>query len=127
MTVPGAVLRKIDVISSVPPQTDIRYYIRTGDNFFDWTDSYPEWKSVKPGEPIEQMSGKFFQIAADLFPDGDGRNTPSISEIKLTYFEPPLPLAPARVTAKAGDGYVDLFWEYSLGLLPVYCLNIFEK
>ena len=114
MTVPGAVIRKIDVISSVPPQTDIRYYIRTGDNFFDWTDSYPEWKSIKPGQPVSEMSGKYFQIAADLFPDGDGKNTPSITEIKLYYYEPPLPLAPARVVAKAGDGYVDLFWDYSL-------------
>ena len=48
-TVPGAVVEKIETLQNVPAQTEIRYYIRTGENFFDWTDTYPEWKSVVPG------------------------------------------------------------------------------
>ncbi|MBP5403206.1 MAG: hypothetical protein J6Y36_08625 [Treponema sp.] len=114
LTVPGAVIRRIETIESVPSQTEIRYYIRSGNNFFDWTDTYPEWKNIKPGEKIEEVSGKYFQLAAELYPDGDGKKSPSISEIKIVYYEPPLPLAPARVKAVPGDGYVDLFWDYSL-------------
>lgn len=113
-TVPGAVVEKIETLQNVPAQTEIRYYIRTGENFFDWTDTYPEWKSVVPGSEIKNVTGKYFQIAAELYPDGDGQKSPSVSEIKVTYYEPPLPLAPAKLKAQAGDGYVDLSWEYSL-------------
>lgn len=111
---PGAVIEKISVIENVPSQTEIRYYIRSGDNFFDWTDSYPEWKPVIPGKEIKNVKGKFVQIAVDMYPDGAGKKTPALTELSLTYFEPPLPLAPSRVKAVAGDGFVDLSWNFSL-------------
>lgn len=113
-TVPGAVIEKFETIQNVPSQTEIRYYMRTGDNFFDWTDTYPEWKVVTPGQDIQGITGRYFQLAAELYPDGDGQKSPSVTEIKITYFEPPLPLAPAKIKATAGDGYVDLNWSYSL-------------
>lgn len=112
--VPGARIEKLSVIENIPAQTEIRYYIRTGENFYNWTDTYPEWKPVTPGKEIKDVTGKYFQLAAELYPDGDGKKSPSITEIKITYFEPPLPLAPTRVKAVAGDGYVELSWNYSL-------------
>lgn len=114
LTVPGAEIKNIRVISSVPSQTEIRYYIRTGDNFFDWTDTNPEWKEIKPDQNLENITGRFFQLACELYPDGDGHTSPSISEIKINYFEPPLPLAPAFVKAVPGDGCVELSWSYSI-------------
>lgn len=113
-TVPGAIIEKIETIDNTPSQTEIRYYIRTGENFFNWTDSYPEWKQVIPGQEINNLTGKYFQIACELYPDGAGQKTPSVTEIKISYYEPPLPLAPAKIKAVAGDGYVDLSWDYSL-------------
>ncbi|MCR5614025.1 LamG-like jellyroll fold domain-containing protein [Treponema sp.] len=114
MTVPGAIIRRIETIQSVPLQTEIRYYIRTGDNFYEWNDSTPEWHEIIPGQEIENVTGRYFQLAAELYPDGDGQKSPSITEIKITYYEPPLPLAPSVVKAVAGDGYVDLSWNASL-------------
>lgn len=112
--VPGAKIEKIDTIEYIPSQTEIRYYARVGENFYNWTDTYPEWHRVIPGIEIENLEGRFFQLAAELYPDGGGNKTPSITEIKITYNEPPLPLAPTKVKAQAGDGYVDLSWNYSL-------------
>lgn len=113
-TVPGAAITKIETVQNVPSQTELRYYIRTGDNFFGWTETEPEWIPVVPGQELKNITGKFFQIACELYPDGDGRVSPSITEIKVKYFEPPLPLAPAKIKASAGDGAVDLTWSYSL-------------
>lgn len=114
MTVPGAVFQKIEVEQFVPAQTEIRYYVRSGDNFFGWTDSEPAWTELIPGKTEENVTGRYIQLAADLFPDGEGSKSPSVTEIKLFYYEPPLPLAPSKVKAAAGDGYVDLNWNFSL-------------
>lgn len=114
ITVPGAIIKRLDTIQSVPSQTEIRYYIRTGDNFYEWTDTFPKWKEVIPGQPIENVSGRYFQLACELYPDGNGVKSPSISQIEITYYEPSLPLPPSRVKAIAGNGYVDLVWNYSL-------------
>lgn len=114
VTVPGAIIKRLDSIQSLPSQTEVRYYIRTGDNFYGWTDSSPEWREIIPGQEVENVSGRYFQLACELYPDGNGVKTPSISEIKITYYEPSLPLAPSSVKAIAGDGFVDLVWNYSL-------------
>ena len=110
----GAVLTSLEAEMNVPSQTAINYYVRTGDNYFGWNDSYPEWKAVESGEELEGLVGLYFQVAAELFPDGDGEITPSITEIKLNYEEIPEPLPPFTVKAQAGNGSVKVSWNYSV-------------
>ena len=110
----GAVLTSLEAEMNVPSQTAINYYVRTGDNHFGWNDSYPEWKAVESGEELEGLVGLYFQVAAELFPDGDGEITPSITEIKLNYEEIPEPLPPFTVKAQAGNGSVKVSWNYSV-------------
>lgn len=110
----GSVLDSIEAEVNQPSQTDITFYVRSGDNRYNWTDTYPEWKVVEPGESLSDVTGLFFQVAADLYPDGNGDNTPSITSIKLNYTELPLPLPPFSVSAVAGDGSVTLKWNYSV-------------
>ena len=98
--------------------------MRGGDNFYEWTDEYPQWISVTPGEQIRGVSGKYFQVAADLFPDGKGMETPSVSEIVLSYIETTPPLPPTTLKASAGNGTVDLSWaasvDFSVGGYIIY-------
>lgn len=110
----GSVLDSIDVEMDVPSQTAVNLYVRSGDNRYNWTDTYPEWKVVENGEEIKGVSGLYFQIAAEIFPDGNGKITPSITEIKLNYTELPEPLPPFSLKAVAGDGSVTLKWNYSV-------------
>lgn len=110
----GSVLNSVDVEMWAPEQTAINLYVRSGDNRYNWTDTYPEWKSIEPGEELTGVSGLFFQVACDLYPDGNGQTTPSVTEIKLNYTELPLPLPPFSVSAVAGDGCVTLKWNYSV-------------
>ena len=110
----SAVLNSIYAETNIPPQTDICYYVRSGDNFYNWTDEYPKWIPVENGQPIKGVKGLYFQIAVELFPDGGGMNTPSITQLDVNYTEVPLPLPPFKVSATAGDGCVTLNWNYSV-------------
>lgn len=110
----GAELNRLDCIVTQPAQTDVMFYVRSGDNFFDWTDDYPEWKPVENHRALENVKGLYFQIACDLFPDGGGKTTPSVTEIRLVYTEVPDPLPPFTLTAVPGNGEVTLSWSYSV-------------
>lgn len=110
----GATLQHIDAIISEPPQTAVVMYVRSGDNYFNWTDSYPEWRPVKNHAQLEDVSGLYFQIAVDLYPDGSGENSPSVTQIDVSYTEVPLPLPPFTVRAESGDGQVKLTWSFSV-------------
>lgn len=110
----SAKMDEIDALMNVPAQTDVRFYVRSGDNCYGWTDSYPEWKEVVPGEKISDVSGLYFQLSAELLPDGGAEKTPSITELTIKYDEQDEPLPPFTVRAEAGDESVTLSWSYSV-------------
>ncbi len=93
-----------------PNQTDTLFYVRGGDNFYEWTETYPEWIPIKDTMPEKKVEGLYVQIAADLYSDGTGEKTPSVSEITLTYLKDEPPQAPVRIAVEAGDGFIDLSW-----------------
>ena len=110
----GSSLNSVTAVTSEPEQTAVRLYVRSGDNIFGWTDSYPAWRSVQSGEAISGVNGLYFQIAADLYPDGNGSRTPSLTQIDIDYTVPPSPLPPFTVKAASGDGSVTLSWSHSV-------------
>lgn len=110
----GTTINSLTAETKIPPQTDVHFYIRGGDNYFNWTKDYPEWIQVNSGEKIENLSGMYFQIAADLFPDGAGNNSPSVTSITLDYTCLPEPLPPVKIKAEKGDSSVKLTWSSSI-------------
>lgn len=110
----SASLNKIDAIVTEPEQTQVVFYVRSGDNFYNWTENEPEWIPVQNHQDISGVSGLYFQVAADLFSDGGGRHSPSVTELKLSFTETEIPLPPFTLTAEAGDGKVKLSWSYSV-------------
>ena len=110
----AASLTQIIADTFVPEQTEIRFYARGGDNFYNWTETSPEWKEVLSGEKITGVSGLYFQVMAELLSDGGGKQTPNLSRIELHYEEQSLPLPPFSVFAEAGDSSVTVSWNYSL-------------
>lgn len=112
---PGSKLERVDAILNTPSQTAVQIFVRGGDNYFDWTDTKPEWKAVKTDGTIDgEITARYFQVAADLYPDGSGKTSPSITQLTLNYTETALPLPPFRISATAGDGSVTLAWSHSL-------------
>ena len=110
----GAELTEIDALVSIPSQTDVQFYVRSGENFYNWTDSYPQWIPVKNRRQIENVKGLYFQVAGELLPDGSGKKSPVITELKIKYKEVPSPLPPFELNAFSGDGEVTLSWPYSV-------------
>ena len=117
-------LKYLDATTIIPPETGMAFFVRGGDNFYEWTDTYPEWEPVSLQEEIKGVTGKYMQIAVELYPDGNGQKTPSVSELVLSYeaTEPPLP--PAVVEATSGNSYIDLSWspsvDYTVGGYTIY-------
>ena len=114
LTSAGSALNSVTAVMSEPAETAVRLYVRSGDNIFGWTDSYPAWRPVRSGEALSDIRGLYFQIAADLYPDGNGSRTPSITQIEIDYTVPPLPLPPFTVKATPDDGSVTLSWAHSV-------------
>ena len=110
----GSVIERIDAIMNVPEQTSVELFVRAGDNYFNWNESYPEWKPVESGEDITGITGLYFQIKGILYPDGGGAVSPSVTELSVECSELNPPLPPFTVRAVAGNGRVTLTWSYSV-------------
>lgn len=110
----GSKLRTLTAQMNVPAQTEVCYFVRSGDNYFNWNSTYPKWKPVVSGQELENITGMYFQIACEIYPDGDGSVTPTITQINLDFEELPLPNPPFTVKAKAGNGSVTLSWSCSV-------------
>lgn len=114
LTKQGTLIKSVSAVVSEPSQTEVKLYVRAGDSYFNWTEDFPEWKCVKNGEEIENLRGLYFQIAADLLPDGSGQQTPSVSQINVEYEVLPEPFPPYRISSEKGDGEVTLKWTSSV-------------
>ncbi|MCR4736094.1 MAG: hypothetical protein K5829_13940 [Treponema sp.] len=110
----GSTLNVLKAEVNIPEQTDIAFYVRSGDNFYEWESDYPEWIPVENGQPLDNISGKYYQVACELFPDGDGSASPKITQIALDFTELPEPLPPFTIKAEAGNGCVTVSWNYSV-------------
>ena len=73
-----------------------------------------QWIPFENGEDLTDVYGTYFQVAVELFPDGAGKHSPSVTEMKLSYLEMPSPLPPFMLYAEPGDGEVTLTWSYSV-------------
>ena len=56
----------------------------------------------------------YFQVGCNLYPDGGGSKSPSVTELQIYYEETPLPLPPFSVKAQSGDSQVTLNWSFSV-------------
>lgn len=110
----GSRLTVLNAEMSVPVQTAVNFFVRSGENFYGWTDNYPEWKPVENGEEINGVTGLYFQIAAEIYPDGEGEHSPTITQITMDFAELSEPVPPFVVKAQAGNGCVTVSWNYSV-------------
>jgi len=92
--------------------SEMQFFIRGSNNPYRWDSA---WYPVTPGADIDEgsVSGRYVQLRVDFYPSADGEASPYLEELRVTYMpdEPPLP--PARLTAIAMDGAVQLQWRNS--------------
>jgi hypothetical protein len=88
----------------------IQIFMRLGDNPYRWADE--DWQPVRPGVELPpEFRGRYVQAAAVFYPGAGGETSPYLEELRIVYSpsEPPRP--PARLTAVARDGAVELNWR----------------
>ncbi len=123
-----SIAKKLDASFFKPKQTDLEFFIRAADNPFNWDDSNPEWKAILPDSEIKDVSGRFFQIACNIYPDSDGAKTPLLNSFSLHYEKDTQPFPPTKIIAKAMDGAVKLSWSPSVNFdTKGYMIFVGEK
>jgi hypothetical protein len=93
----------------------VQFFLRAGDNPYRWTET--DWRVVMPGADLSDLlKGRYVQVAAALYPSGDGETSPYLEEIRILYRPNQPPRPPSQLMAVASDGAVVLSWKNSSDL-----------
>jgi len=110
---PKSRLLSVSARDLTPGDSGTAYFIRVGDTMWNWTATDPAWIPVAPGRPVPELTGRFFQVAGELYPDGTGTQSPSVTEVSLSYERDAPAWPPVKIFAEPGDGSVNLSWKAS--------------
>lgn len=100
----------------IPQGTDYQVFVRTGNNFYQWTENSPEWHTVNENTNYNDLKGRYAQIRIYLFTNGEADLSPEITGMQITWEEESSPWPPSTLYAEAGDGEVTLEWSSSPNL-----------
>jgi len=101
----------VDCQAKTPGGTGIELSYRMADDWTAWRRGAAEWTPFRPGETLPETAlGRYVQIRAELFPDGSGRLSPTLSSLTLRFEPDPPPPPPARLVATPKDGAIELRW-----------------
>ena len=108
-------LLDINAQFDTPGGTAVSFYYRIGNDITRFQQESGDelaWHQFNPGAGFEDNNrGRYAQIMIEMFPDGYGTATPSVSEVELIYEPDYPPPPPAFVTATPGDGSITLTWK----------------
>ena len=107
----GSIVTSVKSIMNIPEQTEAQIFIRASDNFYEWDENYPKWTLVKNGKPESLVYGRFFQVATNLYTDGNGEKTPVITSIDINYSLQNPPFPPSKIFSVSGDKEITISWN----------------
>ena len=111
----NSIPKMLDARMDIEKEATVAFFIRTSNNPYNWTNSFPQWRAVSKKEAIFNCQpGRFFQIAFNIYPTKDGSSSPVIHSLTLDYDRDTFAKPPIELIAKEGDGYVDLSWSRSI-------------
>jgi hypothetical protein len=97
-----------------PNNSMIQFFIRAADSPWQWTEEESEWLPFEPGTDFAgTVRGRYVQLAAALYPSGDGEAAPYLDEIRVLYRRDDPPRPPSLLVAVPRDGAVELSWRAS--------------
>lgn len=101
----------IDAESKSPGTTGIDFSYRIADEAAAWRLDSPAWIPLRPGEELPDTAlGRYVQVRAELYADGTGSLTPSLSSVTFRFEPDPPPPPPSKVLAIPHDGSIELRW-----------------
>ncbi|MDR2176743.1 MAG: hypothetical protein LBP20_01730 [Treponema sp.] len=100
---------------------EVQFFMRFGDNPYRWTSE--DWQVIRPWADLSQeFRGRYVQVAAVFYPGADRETSPYLEELRIVYRPEDPPRPPARLSATARDGAVELSWRQSPGAEVDGCL-----
>ena len=92
--------------------SEMQFFIRAGDHPYRLNEK--NWIVFTPGaDIIDDIRGRYVQIAVDFYPSSDGETSPYLDELRVVFLPDEAPLPPGNLTAVAIDGAVLLKWKPS--------------
>jgi hypothetical protein len=101
-----------------PDASAVRLFFRTSEtpfprNFAGANSGETAWTPFEPGMELKNVRSRYIQLAAELYPSGDGETTPYLEDLRIIYIPDHPPRPPSIVTALPGNGAVELSWNNS--------------
>jgi hypothetical protein len=104
-------LEDVEAEFKAPGNSSVELSYRISDSWASWKPDTPAWIPIRAGEALpDSARGRYAQVRAELFPDGSGSLSPSLSSITLRFLPDPPPPPPDRLLAVPKDGAVELRW-----------------
>lgn len=108
----GSLLNRIVINTEAPGNSALQYYYKVFKDFGHTVSNDDNWLPFMSGDYFKADNmGRFFKIRIDMFPDGEGTESPVVHSIYADYRKNLPPLAPEYLTAVPGDGQVSLSWQ----------------
>jgi hypothetical protein len=102
----------IDAAFRTPGSTGIELSYRIADDAAGWKLDSPAWIPFRSGSSLpDPARGRFVQLRAELFSDGLGSQTPSLSAITLRFEPDPPPPPPSKFLAIVKNSAIELRWS----------------
>jgi len=117
----GSMITRFDWDETLDKDTFVWVELRMSDSIFYENDPGLKWYRVKRGQRSIYnkklpdgtfLRGRYLQWRAHLVPSPDGKRTPLLSSVELTWIPDIAPATPCMIeVAGAGDEYVVLRWK----------------
>ena len=124
LPLPGTMVTSFDWNETLRRDTFVWMEFRISDYLFSRNDASPKWYRISRGQRNiyqkkamdgDYLRGKFCQWRAHLVPSPDGKHSPRLGGIEMTYQNDLPPRAPSGLEAAGvSDGKVRLRWKKNL-------------
>ncbi len=102
----------INIDEKTPGGSEIYYSYRRGDEKTDRTSLSGPWIPFSPSQGFDtEMRGRYIQLRFELFPDGSGLLSPSISKAVVVYEKDSPPVPPSLIELQEGEGTIEISWN----------------
>ncbi len=108
----NSLLSRIDAETTTPGETGVSFFYRLSERMTSRHDVAGDWQPFSPGTGFPpDTRGRYLQILIELYPDGSGSVSPTLSTLDV-YYEPDLPPhPPGWIEVVPGNKTLTIQWQ----------------
>ncbi len=108
----NSLLSRIEAETATPGETGVSFFYRLSERILSRYDVAGDWQPLSLGAPFPpDTRGRYLQVLAELYPDGSGSVSPTLSTVDI-FYEPDLPPhPPGWIDVTPGNGVLIVRWQ----------------